>query len=83
MFIMWMAKEKDLGVFKRFVLPVLSIVACAFMIFAAVYAHGITPYLAAKEAGTFKFPVLFYLILFAAVMLIGMLFAKSKKKSDE
>ena len=83
MFIMWMVKEKDLGVFKRFVLPVLSIVACAFMIFAAVYAHGITPYLAAKEAGTFKFPVLFYLILFAAVMLIGMLFAKSKKKSDE
>ena len=80
MFIAWMKKEKDLGTFKRFVLPIISILACAFMVFAAVYAHGITPYLAAKAEGRFVFPVLFYLILFAVIMLIGAFFKKSKKK---
>lgn len=79
MFIAWMIKEKDLGTFKRFILPVISILACAFMVFAAVYAHGITPYLAAKANGTFSFPVLFYLILFAVVMVIGLMVRKPKK----
>lgn len=77
-FIAWMIKEKDLGVFKRFVLPIVSILSCAFMIFAAVYAHGITPYLSAKEAGEFSFPVLFYLIVFALFMGIGTIFKKRK-----
>ena len=80
MFIMWMAKEKDLGVGKRFVLPAVSIVACLFMVFAAVYAHGITPYLNARAAGAFSFPVLFYLIVFAAVLLAGFLFKKVGKR---
>lgn len=79
-FFAWMKKEKDLGVFQRFVLPIASVVACGFMIFAAVYAHGITPYLAAKESGTFSFPVLFYLIIFIVVMVIGAFFKNSSKK---
>lgn len=79
MFIVWMKKEKDLGTFKRFVLPILAILACAFMVFAAVYAHGITPYLAAKENGTFSFPVIFYLIIFAVIMVIGAVLRKPKK----
>ena len=74
MFIMWMAKEKDLGVFKRFVLPAMSIVACGFMVFAAVYAHGIIPYKAAAAEGRFSFPVIFYLILFAVITIIGFFF---------
>ena len=78
MFIMWMKKEKDESPFKRFVLPALSILACAFMVFAAVYAHGITPYASAKEAGKFAFPVLFYLILFAVIMVIGAVVKKPK-----
>jgi APA family basic amino acid/polyamine antiporter len=73
MFVLWMKKEKSLGAFRRIVLPSLSICACGFMIFAAVYAHGITPYLAAAREGRFSFPVLFYLIVFAAVMLLGYL----------
>ena len=77
-----MIKEKDMGVFKRFVLPILSIIACLFMVFAAVYAHGITPYLAAKAEGAFKFPVLFYIIVYAVIMLIGAFFRKSSKKEN-
>ena len=80
MFIAWMIKEKDFGVFKRFILPIISIIACGFMVFAAVYAHGITPYLEAKADGRFSFPVLFYLILFAVVLVIGAFFRKPKNK---
>ena len=78
-FIMWMKREKDEGIFKRFVLPIASILACLFMVFAAVYAHGITPYLQAKENGTFSFPVLFYCIVFAVIMFVGAALRKPKK----
>ena len=37
-----------MGVFKRFILPTVASLACVFMVFAAVYAHGITPYITAK-----------------------------------
>ena len=82
MFIMWMVKEKDMGKFQRFVLPAISIVACVFMVFAAIYAHGITPYQAAKAEGKFSFPVLFYLILFAVIMILGVVFKKPKKGQE-
>lgn len=81
-FIAWMIKEKDLGAWKRFILPIISIVACLFMVFAAVYAHGITPYLAAQAEGKFSFPVLFYLILFAVIMVLGAIFRKPAKKAE-
>ncbi len=81
MFISWMIKEKDLGVFKRFVLPAISIVACVFMVFAAVWAHGVTPLRTSLENGKgFKFPVLFYLIVFAVIMFVGFLFSDFFKK---
>ena len=91
MFIVWMIKEKDLSPVKRFVLPAVSIVACGFMVFAAVYAHGITPFLAAQENGSFSFPVLFYLIVFAVIMLLGFfcssafrrMIGKGKQEEDE
>ncbi len=82
-FIAWMKKEKEMGAFKRFVLPIISLLACLFMVFAAVYAHGITPYLAAKADGKFSFPVLFYLIVFAVIMILGAIFRKSSKKDAE
>ena len=81
MFISWMIKEKDLGVFKRFVLPIISIVACVFMVFAAVWAHGVTPLKTSLENGKgFTFPVLFYLIVFAVIMFVGFLFSDFFKK---
>lgn len=79
-FIIWMKQEKDEGIFKRFILPGAAIVACAFMVFAAVYAHGITPYLTAKAEGRFSFPVLFYLIVFAVIMTVGGLLRVPKQK---
>ncbi len=82
MFISWIRKEKDLSTFKRFVLPIISIVACLFMVFAAVYAHGITPFMVAKEKGEFALPVLFYLIVFGVIMGIGAIFDLKKKKPN-
>ncbi len=81
MFIAWMIKEKEMGTFKRFVLPIISIVACLFMVFAAVWAHGVTPLLNSIKAGKgFQFPVLFYLIIFAVIMLAAFFFSNSFKK---
>lgn len=81
MLVAWMVKEKDMGVFKRFVLPSAAIASCLFMVFAAVYAHGITPYQTAAANGEFKFPVLFYLIVYGVIMAIGALLRKPKAKT--
>ena len=80
MMIMWMVKEKDLGVMKRFVLPALSIFACAFMVFAACYAHGYTPFMNAQAEEKFSCPVIFYLIVFAVIMLAGAVLKNGKAK---
>ncbi len=80
MIIMWMVKEKALSVFKRFILPIASLIACAFLVFVAIMSHGVNPFLTAQEKGEFSFPVLFYLIIFAVIMLIGFLFSSSFKK---
>lgn len=80
-FIVWMKTQKDMGFVKRFLLPIAALISCLFMVFAAVYAHGITPYLTAKENGTFSFPVLFYLILFAVIMAIGAIVRKKRNKA--
>ena len=84
MFVVWMIKGKELSFVKRFILPVFAIICCGLMVFAAVYAHGITPYLAAKAEGRFSFPVLFYLIVFAVIMILGFVFSgKFSKKNAE
>ena len=80
MMIMWMKKEKDLGVMKRFILPALAIFACGFMVFAACYAHGYSPFIASQAEGTFKCPVIFYLIVFAVIMIAGAFFKGKKAK---
>lgn len=82
MLIAWMKNEKDEKVFRRFILPFAAILACVFMVFAAVYAHGITPFMLAKANGTFSFPVLFYLIVFAVIMVAGALLKKPRKGSE-
>ena len=51
--------------FRRFVMPALALCACAFMVYAAFAGYGVT--------------VLYYLVVYAAVMGIGWLFDRRKK----
>lgn len=60
-FIMMIKKETELSVFKRFIMPIVSICGCIFMMIAACFAHRIA--------------VVAYLIVFAVVMIIGAVFA--------
>ncbi|MEG0597886.1 MAG: APC family permease [Oscillospiraceae bacterium] len=61
-FLIYMKKSKSLeiGVFKGKVMPILATCGCLFMVFAACMAHGIA--------------VLFYLVIFAVIMVAGNLF---------
>ena len=80
MFVMFIKKEGRKNIFTGIVMPTLAVISSLFMVFVAVYAHGIRPYLAAKENGSFSFPVLFYLIVFAVIMLIGVIINKRNNK---
>ncbi len=77
-FVMFMVKAKGEKPVKRFVIPSLAICGAIFMVIAAIYAHGISPYLAAKAEGKFSCPVMFYLIMFAIIMVIGIPFMNKK-----
>ena len=79
-FVMFMVKEGKKNIFKNTVMPLLGIAASAFMVFVAVYAHGIKPYKEAAAVGKFSFPALFYLIVFAVIMIVGLVFYKKKEK---
>lgn len=68
-FIRFMAKEKDLGVFQRWVAPVAGVVACGFMVYAAIVSH--------------KIAVVFYLITFVIIELVGWGFKDSAKRHPE
>lgn len=80
MFFMYIIKNHKDGIIKHVILPSLGIICCCFMIFAALYAHGITPYLAAKERGEFACPVLIYLLVFCLFMIIGAYFYNRSNK---
>jgi len=66
MFVQWMRKEKDQPALRRFVLPVLACCGSAFMVVACVIAH--------------KWACLWYLIVFAVVMVLGGVLDQSKKQ---
>ncbi len=63
-FILMIKKEKDLNFFKRFIMPALSVCGCIFMVTAACYAH--------------KTAVLYYLIIFGMVMIIGVWYSRKR-----
>lgn len=79
-FIMFIIKEGKKNIFKNIIMPSLAVIASLFMMFVAIYAHGIVKYRAAASMDKFSFPVLFYLIVFAVIMLIGALMYRSKNK---
>jgi len=62
-FVKLMKNETGLSPVKRYVMPILAIISCLFMVIAAYLAHGRA--------------VIFYLIIFAIVMLIGVFFRKN------
>jgi basic amino acid/polyamine antiporter, APA family len=64
-FIMLIKKERDLSLFQRFIMPILAILGCIFMMVAAFFAHGIS--------------VAYYLIVFAVITIIGACFRTNKK----
>lgn len=64
-FIMMIKKEKDLHPVKRFIVPVLSIMGCLFMVVSLVVSHGWTPTLA-------------FIIIGGVIMLLSIFFYKKK-----
>jgi APA family basic amino acid/polyamine antiporter len=65
-FLRFMMKEKDLGIFRRLVMPALSILSCLFMVAAAIIAH--------------RWTVFYYLVIFLAFMLAGACFTGKKER---
>jgi APA family basic amino acid/polyamine antiporter len=57
MFLMLMKKGTELSGFKRYVMPLLGVCGCLFMVYAAFAGYGMT--------------VFFYLIVFAVFMVAG------------
>ena len=71
-FINMIRKErKELGIFKGVILPILALIASGFMVFAAIYSHGIK--------------VVYYLIVYVIIMGLGILLfnlpVKEKKEA--
>lgn len=82
-FVCMIFKEKGLGVIKGKIAPILAIIGSIFMVVAAIFAHGILPYQAAKANGEFSLPVLFYLITYVVIMVVGALLKNGKKKKKK
>jgi len=65
-FFMMMKKEEGLSLFNRYIMPVLALIGCVFMIIAAWFSHG--------------WSVVAYLIIFAVVMALGAVFIGGKSE---
>ena len=63
-FIMFMVRARDLGILRRWVVPLLACLGCCFMIAASIYAHGMGN--------------VYYLIMFAGIMAVGMVFYRRR-----
>ena len=64
--IQWMRKEKDQNAIRRFILPGLALCGSVFMVIASVFSHGMG--------------CVWYLIVFAVVMAIGVMVDAARKK---
>ena len=65
-FLMIAIKEKGFGVFNRFIAPLLSIAGSLFMVYAAFLSHGVKT-------------VLCYLVVYAVIMIVGLIFKLGNK----
>jgi len=78
-FIMFIIKEGKKDKIKNILLPIIACICCLFMVFAAIYSHGIVPFKEGLKNDKFVFPILFYLILFTIIMFIGWLINRKNK----
>lgn len=69
-----MYKDRDLHPIKRILVPTMALFSCLFLVGCAIYSHGIVKYQEAAAKGEFTFPVLFFLIVTAAIMFAGKFF---------
>ncbi len=65
-FIQWIRKEKDQSVARRFILPILAMIGSAFMVFACILSH--------------RMACVWYMIVFAVIMVIGGLINWNRKR---
>ncbi|NLY43362.1 MAG: APC family permease [Clostridiaceae bacterium] len=68
-FIRLMITGKELNIFNRYIMPLLSLVGCVFMVFAACLAH--------------KMSVVAFLIIAAIIMIIGFLLNNHNQKLNK
>ena len=66
--IMWMKKEKDQNVLRRFILPSLALCGSVFMVIASIASHG--------------WGCLWYLIVFTVIMAIGIVLDVIRRKKE-
>ena len=66
--IQWMRKEKDESLLRRFVIPTLALCGSVFMVIACIFSH--------------RWGCLWYMIVFAVIMVIGGLVDKGRKKNE-
>ncbi|MBQ7094929.1 MAG: APC family permease [Clostridia bacterium] len=66
--IQWMRKEKDQSIGRRFILPILALCGSIFMVIASVFSH--------------RMGCVWYLIVFAIIMLIGWIIEHKRKKKN-
>lgn len=81
-FIIYLKKNWKTINIKDKLLNITSIILALFMIFCAIYAHGIKPFKDASINGNFSFPILFYMIIFLIIMGIGIGYMQFKYKKD-
>ena len=63
--IQWMRKAKDQNPLRRFIMPVLALCGSVFMVVACIFSHGVA--------------CLWYLAVFAVIMLIGFVIEVKRK----
>lgn len=65
---MWMVKEKDQNILRRFIMPILALCGSVFMVIASIASHG--------------WGCLWYLITFVVIMAIGVVLDAARRKKQ-
>ena len=64
-FVMFMWREKELSIGRRFIMPAAAMICSLFMVYAAAMAHGVS--------------AAWYLLVYVCIMAVGICFMREKK----